>query len=328
MEKFSNEYKKKLGALLRLEREARGLSQLQLAEFGGVDDENEWICPEADLRDIENGDIVPSIFVLERLSEFFDLDIKEWSIEPIRDVRVRFDNECNEILRMIFAEKDGFAYIMYRKLKKETYYNKHELHYNQCLKLIDAALSEEELGAKKSLKKALNALKLSRPYIQKTNGDLDPGYVEQMLFNLTEYYLINLVAVYTEKIGKIDDAIKIYRSAIKSLESDFVDEDIKRRLIPLFSYNFSNVLIDSNKFFGEALDACSQGIEYSSVNGIGKFVPYLEYNKGKALWCVKENSQAAYYFKSSYDLFELMGDTDSADRVRSITAERYNMKWD
>ena len=344
MEKFSDEYKRKLATLLRDKREAMGLSQIKLAEELGKEEEDRWICSDRYLRDIEAGRVVPSRFILEKLMDALDIDILEWDQEQYREVRVSFDNECESIIRLIFARKYDEAYEWYLALEKEEYYDKNKLHYKQYLKYLEAsllvfkiglkiALGQENISALEvALLKAIEAIRLSKPSIQKKNGDIDTLYIEQNVFNLVEYRLIGVIANCIKRSDRMDEAKGIYESVLKSLEGDLVDEELQLKLIPLFSYNISNILLDHNNEYKGALEICQKGIHYSSIKGINEVMPYLKYNEGKALWGLKEPKDLYFLkshkcFKESRMLFELMGDLHNAGLVRALTYENYGLHW-
>lgn len=317
----SDEYRKKLGKYIKDNRKARKLSREALVwdEARGA-----AICSTKYLSAIEAGSRKASRQIIQDLLERMGLDLERWDKEAEREMRVRFDNEFEEIMGLLVKEDYQGAKAHYEALVQAGYYEKELPYYRQHVVFLTYHLPEEQ--GQLTMAQIRELLKMSQPRLFKAE-EIDLGYLAGTEFEMIEYRLLNVLGVELWNDGKTKEGIVVFKAMIKSLLRKLVEIEVRRVLLPLMHYNLSKAWIGEGAY-EETIKTCQTGMVYALEKGMSPYFPLLKYNEGVALWHLQRLDEARQLLIEARGLFRILKDEKSAQFVEQMAIEKYVLTLD
>ena len=126
-------YEQALGKYIRDLREYKGWSQKELGE---------GICSDKTIMRLERGEKLPQNYTLNEILRKLGKSTEEWLMYIEKDSKTRFDNEYEELVRLIFNKEEDEVAQRYEQLKADGeaggYYYGEEMYYRSHLACLEA----------------------------------------------------------------------------------------------------------------------------------------------------------------------------------------------
>ena len=308
----------KVAATFKQIRKDKGFTQLELSEISNVS--------KSTIDRLERGDSIPQLFNLRdllspmgvSLDEFFSLsngtNMALFNSDFAYFFNASLDQDYKKMTKILTC------------IKSKPYCNDDIPVIRQSLLIMEAILLHEaDNNCQSALTKYIDALSITMPpkfmtIITKTTDQKMHTYK----LTMNEYRILKGTSNVFNSLGDITNAIRICALALSFLEVDTNSYEIQKRQLPTFYFNLSNMLIDIEDY-GQALEIANKGIAFCLKSKELKFISYLRWNKGRALFYIGEIDHAHILFKHAYDGAKDIGGKALIKKLEYVAKTKYNL---
>ena len=296
-------YKK--SELLKNHRVEKGFSREKLSE---------GICDSTTLKRYENEGMIPSDDNYRMLQE--KMGGRPEQIIMSYDLGLFVDEDRYQEYEVLITDHKYDELQMKMQILKEGLKKTESVEKEQFLGRLEFILNEDY--SEESLKKREELLKKSVP-------DYDRGdFSITRLYNDTELYLLNDIAVTYDKMGDSEKAIEVFRKLYTYIDQA---EDNKDSLVVVkILFNFANVL-GVNERYEESIEICRKSISLIKKNSCQEMMYTFVFNIGwlySQMWKSSKNNEykekAEEYVELSLELARYFN--ESAQNISLIEAYR------
>ena len=245
-----------------------------------------------------------------------------------KEERIKFFNHVENINRLISNQNWIKAENEYKALILQTYYNKSNSIYTQCILLLEGIF---ELDYKNRPPHALTIFLRSlsetqSQLINKKNKKIDINHLSQIPLSHMEYRIMMNIAKCEGMIRpSMDGSIELEMAILRSLQLDLVDVEIRKRMQPAVSYNLSESLL-TQKRYREVVDLTTSNIFYCLETKSPKMLGGLYCNKAEALYYLANKTEALSCFQKSYDHLIKWNENKKAETVKKYALNKFSFK--
>ena len=317
---FADTHLRELGQFVRESRMAIGLSQKDIKELTGLN--------ENTLRKIENGKVVPKFETLEILSSLLKMDflhhLRQFRSNPIimaiyNKIDYVFILEKDDALielmlleKLLLNSKSSFNLVNPNELKQLT------IFIQSSIKYLDD--NQENLPYIDNVNVIDNIVKVLQ--LSNSNFELDSYYKHR--YTPFEIRILLLIGLFQVKIKKFDLSTSILIYCLNFLDDLYEnDYDILKLKIKLYyniSYNYHN--LDKHEL---ALKYSNLGIDAALKQDFMFRLPFLIARKGIAEYYL-DYPIAQKSFEDTLYLLKLTHDYDNYQRFLKIFETKYDYK--
>jgi len=290
------------------------------------------ICTERYLRNIEKGISEPGSHILGQLLAALGTSYAQFVHMQHDKEKALFIRELEEIRCLIFDMDHEEAGVRLNSLSKSVIYDINDPAIKQTLLLLEAIslkeLSSDYFG---SLEKLYSALMITCPKLinrrSKRHAENTLYFSNISVLSFDEYRILLLVASVERALNNLDKVIGLLKSMLSCLESNDIDNETRKKLLPVIHFNLSDTLLEASRCF-EALLVCEQGIEFCIKASFFKMIGELYLNEGKAHHNMDAKDKALEKFRLAYFTFRSHGDNKAADWLKATTMEEYGISFE
>ncbi len=285
------------GILLRELRESRGFTREQLAQN---------ICTPKQIYRIEKGEYEPSLYLLNKLSLKFNMDLNEYykryfsnrsilAYEGIDRINKALDaNDIHQVSNLVNKYKDNKDFKQGENLQ--------HIYYGQAL---CAALLNKDYNL--SLEYCMRGI-----YIE--NPDFNINSISECTFSNVGIALINCISKNYFAMNQPEVGINILKNLLYVLEHYILNSpypiykctEFTKKIYQNIIYNLCIYLFDIDDKIS-ALSYANKGIEFSKNENNIKFLPELLFVKFKLLYHLDNIAESKKYYTYAKNLLEITG---------------------
>jgi len=318
MENYANH-----GSVLRKLREKKGLTQRQLSK---ADDPLSFICSERTLIRIEKGEIALSEKYLSDFLLVLGMSYAEFCNEIDGGPETTlFLNGFSEVWDLLFEKKHSKAKARMESLITETTIDLDKPLIKQAVMLYECRERAEcDNISSGCLEELCKAMHLTSPHIVVGRAEIALLQVSSGTFTLNEYRIMNIMAFIKECQGDMDASVEIYRAIKESLESKFLPNEIRNKMLPTICYNLADALTGQGEY-EEATNVSEAGLKHGKMTGSHRMDGLLYYSMAKAQHLMGKKDKAVENFSNSYFSHKVQGKNEMAERVKGFAAGKYDV---
>jgi len=314
---MGNVHTKTLGAYLKNVRTSRKMSRKDVIMLRN----NEVICSENHLADIENGKCSPSSEILNML--LIKLGISyDGIMEIVYGVSfTAFMNKFAQAWDMVYV--DGFEkhIMIIEELKNNKDFDQSIPTIKQAILLLEGCVEMQyRKNYTRSIELHKEALELT---VKKSfkNNLVQLSRIENHFFSLIEYRLLKCLAISYASLFMRDEAIDLFYVIQDSLENSHSPYSLKKLLLPSIYFNLSILLYKVNRI-ADSYSVATQGIEFCNMSREYKELPKLLSHQGLTLHYLHRQDEALASFKSAHSFYIAH---NNLERAKYLSERMFNL---
>lgn len=307
----------KIGTYIKKRREELQISQEELCE---------GLCAVSTLSRIENNQQDPSrrltINLLERLGLPKDRFVAFWGQKDLA-IGALMRDIPDHLIRHRRASKEDrprIAQQIREELAKlEAVSDSDDRSMQQFLLVQKTQLDGQEglCGAEERLPAQLEAIRLTCP-------KFDPKDCLRGRYNMSEFRLINQIALTYSDVGQRKQAIGIYYQLLNNLEKNCRELDGYPSMFCLIAHNYSIVLGGERRYV-ESIEIAEQGRKTCTFYGKYQFLPGFLAIQAESNYFLGKEMESRELYLQAYYIYKAFGDGLNLERMRQEMKERLDI---
>lgn len=301
------------GILLRELRESRSFTREQLAQN---------ICTPKQIYRIEKGEYEPSLYLLNKLSLKFNMDLNEYykmhfsnhsilAYEGIERINNALDaNDIHEVYNLVSKYKDNKDFKHGENLQ--------HIYYGQAL---CAALLEKNYNL--SLEYCMKGILIENP-------DFTIETISECTYSNVGIALINCISKNYFAMNQPEVGIKIITNLLYVLEYYVLNSpypiyqctEFTKKIYQGILYNLCLYLFEIDDKTN-ALSYVNKGIEFSKKEYNIKYLPELFFVKFRLLYHIDNIADAKIYYRQTKNLLEITGQNIKLQELEQTIIKDY-----